>query len=77
MPHKFNADRRDKTPKQKRRVTNWAAYNEGLRRLGDLTIWISEDAIGLWLAARRMTRSGQRRYSNLAIYLVVLWHKLR
>jgi hypothetical protein len=69
MPHKFNADRRDKTPKQKRRVTNWAAYNEGLRRRGDLTIWISEDAIGLWLAARRTTRSGQRRYSNLAIEL--------
>jgi len=41
MPHKFNADRRDKTPKQTRRVTNWAAYNEGLRRRGDLTIWIS------------------------------------
>ena len=69
MPHKFNADRRDKTPKQKRRVTNWAAYNEGLRRRGDLTIWFSEDAIGLWLAARRTTRGGQRRYSNLAIEL--------
>ena len=27
MPHKFNADRRDKTPKQKRGVTNWAAYD--------------------------------------------------
>jgi hypothetical protein len=46
-----------------------AAYNEGLRRRGDLTIWFSEDAIGLWLAARRTTRSGQRRYSNLAIEL--------
>lgn len=69
MPHKFNADRRDKIPKQKQRVTNWAEYNEGLRRRGDLTIWISEDAIGLWLAARRTTRSGQRRYSNLAIEL--------
>jgi hypothetical protein len=29
MPHKFNADRRDKIPKQKQRVTNWAEYNEG------------------------------------------------
>jgi hypothetical protein len=26
MPHKFNADRRDKILKQKRRVTNCAAY---------------------------------------------------
>ena len=40
MPHKFNADRRDKIPKQKYRVTNWAEYNEGLRRRGDLTVWI-------------------------------------
>jgi|TARA_B110000879_G_C10782526_1_gene359535 hypothetical protein len=50
MPHKFNANRRDKIPKQKQRVTNWADYNEGLRRCGDLTVWISEDAIGLWSA---------------------------
>jgi hypothetical protein len=67
MPHKFNAGRRDKIPKQKHRVTNWAEYIEGLRRRGDLTFWISEDAIGLWSAARRTTRGGQRRYSNLAI----------
>ena len=26
MPHKFNAFRRDKIPKQKHRVTNWAEY---------------------------------------------------
>ena len=69
MPHKFNADRRDKILKQKQRVTNWAEYNEGLRRRGDLTVWINEDAIGLWSAARRTTRGGQRRYSNLAIEL--------
>jgi hypothetical protein len=30
MPNKFNADRRDKIPKQKQRVTNWAEYSEGL-----------------------------------------------
>jgi hypothetical protein len=69
MPHKFNADRRDNIPKQKQQVTNWAEYNEGLRRRGDLTVWISEDAIGLWSASRRTMRGGQRRYSNLAIEL--------
>jgi hypothetical protein len=31
MPHKFDAERRDKIPKQKLRVTNWAEYNESLR----------------------------------------------
>ncbi len=67
MPHKFNADRRDKIPKQKYRVANWAEYNEALRRRGDLTIWISEDAMSSWAAPRRTTRGGQRKYSDLAI----------
>ena len=69
MPHKFNADRRVKIPKQKYRVANWAEYNESLRRRGDLTIWINEDALGLWLAPRRTTRGGRRHYSDLAIEL--------
>jgi hypothetical protein len=69
MPHKVNADRRDKISKKKLRVTNWAEYNEGLRWRGDLTVWISEDAIGLRSAARRTPRGGQRRYTNLAIEL--------
>jgi hypothetical protein len=69
MPHKFNADRRDKITKQKHRVTNWAKYNEGLRRRGDLTARIGEDALGLWSAPCRTTRGGQRRYSDLAIEL--------
>jgi len=69
MPHKFNADRRDQIPKQKHRVTNWTEYNEGLRRRGDLAVWISEDALALWSAPRRTTRGGQPRYSDLAIEL--------
>ncbi len=69
MPHKFNADRRAKLPKQKHRVTNWTEYNEGLRLRGDLTVWISDAALGLWSAARRTTRGDQRRYSDLAIEL--------
>ncbi|MEP2659205.1 MAG: IS5/IS1182 family transposase, partial [Sedimentitalea sp.] len=38
MPYKFNDARRDKIPKAKYRVTNWSAYNEGLRQRGDLTV---------------------------------------
>ena len=49
------------------RVTNWAKYNESLRQRGDLTVWISEEALGLWSAPRRTTRGGQPRYSDLAI----------
>jgi hypothetical protein len=50
-------------------VTNWAEYNEGLRRRGDLTVWINDEALGMWSAARRTTRGGQPRYSDLAIEL--------
>jgi hypothetical protein len=47
MPHKLNADRRAMIPKQKRRVTNCAEYDESLRRRGDLIVWISEDALAV------------------------------
>jgi hypothetical protein len=48
MPQKFNGDRRDKLTKQKHRLTNWAEYNENLRRRGDLTVLISDAAHALW-----------------------------
>lgn len=67
MPHKFNAARRENIPKQRHRVTNWSEYNDGLRRRGDLTVWISEEALALWSAPRRTTRGGQPHYSDLAI----------
>jgi hypothetical protein len=69
MPHKFNADRWDKIPKQKQWVTNWSEYNEGLRQRGDLTVWVSEDALALWSAPLRTTPGGQALYSDLAIEL--------
>lgn len=67
MPHKFNAGRRHKIARQRFRVTNWATYNESLRRRGDLTVWVSEEGLRLWSAPRRTTRGGQRKYSDLAI----------
>jgi len=67
MPHKHNEDRRHKIPKQKFKVTNWPAYNESLRRRGDLTVWISDEALIQWSASRRTSRGGQRKYSDLAI----------
>jgi hypothetical protein len=67
MPHKFNATFRHKFAKKRYRVTNWAEYNESLRRRGDLTVWFTAEALKLWAAARRMSRGGQPKYSNLAI----------
>ena len=67
MPHKFNADRRTKIPKQTCRVTNCADYDESLRWRGDLTVWLSEDVLAVWSAPRRTTPGGQPVYSDLAI----------
>jgi hypothetical protein len=67
MPFKANASRRRHIPRQKRRVTNWAAYNASLRQRGSLTIWFTDEAIAAWQAARRTTRGGQAWYSPLAI----------
>jgi len=39
MPHKFNADRRGKIPKQMQQVTNCAEYDESLRQRGNLKVF--------------------------------------
>jgi Transposase DDE domain len=67
VPYKANADRRHHIPKQRHRITNWAAYDASLRARGSLTIWLSEAAIKAWHAAPRTTRGGQPTYSALAI----------
>jgi hypothetical protein len=67
MPHKANAARRHHIPRPKRRVTNWAEYNEALRQRGSLTVWFTDDAIAAWKAAPRTTPGGQPHYSDLAI----------
>src|SRR6187551_131412 len=67
MPHKYNADRRHHIARPKRRVTNWAAYNEALRQRGSLTVWFTDQAIAAWKAAPRTTPGGQPHYSDLAL----------
>lgn len=67
MPHKFNESRRHKFERKRYRITNWADYNESLRRRGDVTIWLSPEVEAAWRAERRMTRGGQLIYSDLAI----------
>ena len=67
MPHKYNAARRHHIARPKRRVTNWADYNEALRQRGSLTVWFTDEAIAAWKAAPRTTPGGQPHYSDLAI----------
>lgn len=72
MPFKHNASRRHRIPKARYRVANWPAYEAGLRRRGDVTFWVNEEAVAGWQAPRRTTPGGQPRYSDLAIELVLI-----
>jgi Transposase DDE domain len=67
VPFEANQDRRHRIPKQRHRVTNWSAYDAGLRARGSLTVWFSEEAIAAWSAEPRTTPGGQPWYSALAI----------
>jgi hypothetical protein len=67
VPFKANADRRHHIPKQRHRVTNWAAYDAGLRARGSLTVWFTTEAIEAWRAEPRTGRGGQPLYSALAV----------
>jgi hypothetical protein len=49
------------------RIRNWPEYEVGLRRRGDLTVWLSDDAINSWRARPSGKPGGQRTYANIAI----------
>ena len=68
MPNKINDDRRHKFKKMRYRVTNWPQYDAALVRRGDLTMWLTEEAVTAWHSPRRRTgRGGQCVYSDLVI----------
>jgi hypothetical protein len=50
VPFKLNQDRRHHIPRQQHKVTNWPAYEAGLRQRCSLTVW--------GVVQRRVTRGG-------------------
>src|SRR4051812_12753387 len=67
LPFKLNQDRRHHIPRQKHKVTNWPAYEAGLRQRGSLTVWFTEEGVDAWAGDPRATRGGRPCYSPLAI----------
>src|ERR687894_1253726 len=67
LPFKLNQDRRHRIPRQRRKVTNWPAYEASLRQRGGLTAWFTDEAVEAWAAEPRTSRGGQPWYSALAI----------
>src|ERR671910_1839132 len=77
QPHRSSMPFRPHPNRPKRfraryRIRNWPQYEAGLKRRGDLTLWLEEAAIAGWHASRRTTPGGQALYSNLAIELVLI-----
>ncbi len=53
--------------KTKYRVGNWAEYDRALVQRGDITLWLTTDAIAAWKPAPSGRRGGQRKFSDQAI----------
>jgi len=49
------------------RVKNWSEYEQSLRNRGDITVWLSRDAIDAWTPPKNGKRGGQPIYSDIAI----------
>ena len=71
MLFKQNAARRHRIPQARYRARNWPAYEAGLKRRGDLTLWLDEAGMAGWQAPRRSTPGGQAWYSDAAIELAL------
>ncbi len=67
MPYKANEPRRAQIPKARYRVGNWASYDAALRRRGDLTIWVTPEAITAWTPPVTGRHGRSARYSDVAI----------
>ena len=63
-PHKRNRHPKYKTAY---RVKNWAEYEKSLRDRGDITLWVSQEAIDAWRAPMTGKRGAQPVYADLAI----------
>ncbi len=67
MPEAHKRSYRHPKYKTAYRVKNWAEYEKSLRDRGDITIWLSQDAIDAWQPEKNGKRGGQQMYSDMAI----------
>ena len=76
MPNKYPEKKGWKVPKQKFKVTNWSEYTESLRQRGNITVWLSDDAISQWYETDRIYNGSgaPRLYTDFAI---ITCHEIR
>ncbi len=56
-----------KHAKSQYRVRNWPEYEDGLQKRGDLTVWLSDEALEAWRETPSGKPGGQRTYADIAI----------
>lgn len=76
MPEAHKRAKRHPKYKTAYRVTNWREYDQALRDRGDITLWISQDAIDAWTPPQAGKRGGQRVYSDIAIQTALTFRLL-
>ena len=76
MPNKYAEKKGWKVPKQKYKLTNWSEYSDALRSRGDITVWLSDDAISQWYEKDRVYdgTGTPKRFSDFAI---ITCHEIR
>jgi hypothetical protein len=67
MPYKVNQERRHRIPKARYCVKNWRDYDAALCRRGDLTVWVTAEAIEAWTPAYTGRRGRPQRYSEMVV----------
>jgi hypothetical protein len=59
--------RQYKHVKSQHRLRSWSEYEAGLQRRGDVTVWLSDEALDAWRAPASGKPGGQRTYTDIAI----------
>ncbi len=67
MPEAYKRAYRHPKYKTSYCIKNWPEYERSLRNRGDITIWLSQDAIDAWTPPKNGKRGGQSIYSDIAI----------
>jgi hypothetical protein len=67
MPYKAHEPRRHKIPQARYTVANWPEYDRALQPRGNLTVWVTPEALAAWQPPRTGQRGRPRDYSEVAI----------
>lgn len=68
---KVDSSNDNNKPQERYKITNWQAYNTGLKRRGSLTLWVDEHVSGSWYHQGSAKRGGQMKYSQDCIVLLL------